>query len=85
MAALAQLYLSIEYANPDAEKTHANLAARYLTSAVQAVIPHAMIDVLLLGERLIGQTAETFLHRGTAADLILLSKDLSAPNSQQAD
>lgn len=77
MAALAQLYLGIEYASPSAEKTHANLAAGYLTSAVQAVIPHAMIDVLLLGERLIGQTAESFLHRGTAADLILLSNDLS--------
>ena len=76
IGALAQLYLAIEYTDPRAEKTHANLGAAYLTTAVKAVIPHAMIDVLLLGERLIGQTAETFLAHGTAADLITLSNDL---------
>ena len=78
IARLAQLYLGIEYTNPQAEKTHANLAAGYLTSAVRAVIPHAMIDVLLLGERLVGQTAESFLAHGTAADLVVLSNDLRA-------
>ena len=78
IAALAQLYLGIDYSTPLAEKTHANLAAGYLTSAVQAVVPHAMIDVLLLGERLIGQTAESFLAHGNAADLVLLSNNLSA-------
>lgn len=77
MAALAQLYLGIVYANPDAEKTHANLAAGYLANAVQGIIPHAMIDVLLTGERLIGRTAESFLHHGNAADIVPLSNDLS--------
>lgn len=77
IAALAQVYLSINYGSLHAEKSHANLAAGYLTSAVQAVVPHDMIDVLLEGQRLMGRTAEHFLRHGTAVDLVLLSDNLA--------
>lgn len=58
MTALAQVYLTIKYANGYATKTHANLAAGYLSSAVEACAPHNMPDVLMEGLRHMGSLAE---------------------------
>lgn len=54
---LTQLYLSIEYSDEHAARSHAHLVSGYLTSAVESVIPHDMADVLIEGVSLLGNAA----------------------------
>lgn len=54
---LTQLYLSIEYGDEYAVRSHAHLVSGYLTSAVDSVIPHDMADVLIEGVSLLGNAA----------------------------
>lgn len=61
MAALVQVYLAIDYASPHASKTHAHLAAGYLTGEVERIAPHNMPDVLMEGVRLMGRCADMLL------------------------
>jgi hypothetical protein len=53
-AALVRVYAAIDYGSPESSKTHAHLAAGYLTGEVERVVPHNMPDVLMEGARLIG-------------------------------
>ena len=69
LAALVAVYLAIDYSTEHATKTHANLAAGYLSDAVQSVIPHDMPDVLMEGVRLMGQSAQLFLVKSKSADI----------------
>ena len=77
MAALVQEYLGIDYSKPDAAKSHAQLAAEYLASAVQAAAPHDMADVLLEGQRLMGQCAQYILEHRKPNDIALLSERIA--------
>ena len=77
MTELVQVYLDIDYSNPDAEKSHAQLAAEYLASAVQAAAPHDMADVLLEGQRLMGQCAQCILKHRKPNDIVLLSEKIA--------
>ncbi len=77
MAALVQVYLGIDYSSPYATKSHARLAAGYLASAVQAVVPHDMADVLLEGQRLMGQSAQHLLIHGNPDDITTLSEKIA--------
>ena len=61
MAALVRVYLEIDYASAHASKTHAHLAAGYLTAEVERIVPHKMPDVLMEGVRLMGQCADMLL------------------------
>ena len=61
MASLVRVYIAIDYANPCASKTHAHLAAGYLTDEVDRIVPHNMPDVLMEGVRLMGQCADMLL------------------------
>lgn len=61
MVALCRIFLSIDYATEHASKTHAHLAAGYLSSAAQSVVPHNMPDVLMEGVRLMGEVAHLVL------------------------
>jgi hypothetical protein len=61
MAKLVRVYLAIDYASPHASKTHAHLAAGYLTGEVERIVPHNMPDVLMEGVRLMGQCADILL------------------------
>jgi hypothetical protein len=54
---LTQLYLSIEYGDAHAVRSHAHLVSGYMTSAVESIIPHDMADVLIEGVSLIGNAA----------------------------
>jgi hypothetical protein len=54
---LTQLYLSIEYSDEHAVRSHAHLVSSYLTSAVESVVPHDMADVLIEGVSLLGNAA----------------------------
>ncbi len=58
---LVRVYLAIDYASPHASKTHAHLAAGYLTGEVERIVPHNMPDVLMEGVRLMGQCADMLL------------------------
>ncbi len=61
IAELVRVYLAIDYASPHASKTHAHLAAGYLTGEVERIVPHNMPDVLMEGVRLMGQCADMLL------------------------
>ena len=77
MAALVRVYLGIDYSSSYASKSHAQLAAGYLASAVQAVVPHGMADVLLEGQRLMGQSAQYLLAHGDPNDIATLSEKIA--------
>lgn len=77
MAALVRVYLGIDYSSPHASKSHAQLAAGYLASAVQSAVPHGMADVLLEGQRLMGQSAQYLLAYGDPNDIATLSEKIA--------
>ena len=72
-----QVYLGIDYGRETAEKTHANLAAGYLGNAVQAVVGHGMTDVLMEGQRLMGQAALQFVMAGSTTNAAGLSDKIT--------
>ena len=78
MAELIRLYLSIDYSSPWAAKSDAYIAAGYLGSAVEAVLPHHMTDVLLQGQRLMGRSAQLFIASGSASDIATLGEKIAA-------
>src|SRR5262249_10612296 len=62
LAGLVRVYMAIDYANEHVDnKEHAQLAASYLTSAVEAVLPRNMTDIVMEGVRLMGRSAQRFL------------------------
>jgi hypothetical protein len=71
-ALLANIYLQIDYSNEHASKTHANLAASYLSEAVVSVFPHDMTDVVMEGLRLMGQHASLSCQVGKVTDAVPL-------------
>ena len=77
IGALVPVYLGIDYANSHAGKYHAQLAARYLANAVQAVVPHNLTDVLMEGQRILGGTAQQFLAAGEASYTAVLSEKVA--------
>ena len=77
MAALIQVYLRIDYSSPYATKSDAQLAAGYLTSAIEAVVPHDMADVLMEGQRLMGSSAQKILAHGDLNDIAVLSEKIA--------
>lgn len=77
MAALYQMYLGIDYSGLHITKSHANIAAGYLTTAIQDVIPHDMPDVLLEGQRLMGQSAQQLFNQGNPDDIAILSEKIA--------
>ena len=76
MVDLVKVYLDIDYSAPNAQKTHANLAASYLGSAVSSIIPHNMTDVLLKGQRCMGEAAINLFVRGRPSSRIILSEKI---------
>lgn len=58
---LTQLYLSIDYGDKHAIRSHAHLASSYLSSAVESILPHDMADVLMEGVSLLGNAARLIL------------------------
>ena len=76
MANLVQVYGEIDYASHYSHRTHAHLAAGYLSDAVKSVSPHNMADVLMEGVRLIGQSAHYFITRGESNDIVGLCNEI---------
>ncbi|MDD2272217.1 MAG: hypothetical protein PHP95_15760 [Desulfuromonadaceae bacterium] len=73
---LVDVYLDIDYGGRHDSKTHALLAAGYLSDAVKSIIPHNMPDMLMIGARLIGNVAALFLNRGRVNDISTLADSL---------
>ncbi|EDJ4875658.1 hypothetical protein ABVV01_001918 [Salmonella enterica] len=70
MSGLYGVYLSIEYIGRSRSKHHAMLAANYISSAVESVIPHNMADVMMEGVRLMGRNCVRALGYSNASDII---------------
>ena len=77
MAALVQVYLGIDYSSPYASQSHAHLAAVYLESAIDSVLPHNMADVLLEGQRLMGKSAQCLIAHGDKEYIVTLSEKIA--------
>jgi hypothetical protein len=77
IAALHRVYLKIDYSTLEVTKIHAAIAARYLSEAIQTVVPHDMADVLLEGQRLMGQSAQQIIIQGNPDDITTLSERIA--------
>lgn len=75
-AELASVYAAIDYAIPLASKTHAHLAAGYLSAEVEAIVAQNMSDVLMEGARLMGQCAGMLLHAEGPNGIVTLVQKL---------
>jgi hypothetical protein len=73
---LVLVYLKIEYVQEHTPKTHAQLAASYLSNAVQSVLPHNMPDVLMEGLQLMGNTAQNFLTNADVNDITTITEKI---------
>lgn len=60
---LTKLYLSIDYGDKHAIRSHAHLVSSYLSSAVESILPHDMADVLMEGVSLLGNAARLILSQ----------------------
>jgi hypothetical protein len=79
MASLVQVYMHIDYASEYVEsKEHAQLAASYLTGAVERVVPRNMADVVMEGVRLMGRSAQLFLAASNPKDIVTLTEKIAA-------
>lgn len=79
MAGLVQVYLDIDYASENVDsKQHAQLAASYLTGAVEGTLPRNMPDVVMEGVRLVGQSAQRFLAASNPNDIVILTEKIAA-------
>jgi len=79
IAGLVQVYMAIDYSNEYTQgEQHAQLAAGYLSTAVEAVLPHNMSDVLIEGVRLMGQCAQLFLQSSTPNEIVTLTGKIAA-------
>jgi hypothetical protein len=58
---LVRVYAQIDYGEVQSSKTHAHIAASYLTAEVERVVPHNMPDVLMEGVRAMGRCADYLL------------------------
>jgi hypothetical protein len=78
MAGLVRLFLRIDYSNSHATKSHAHLAAGYLSKAVEVIIPHDMADVLMEGQRLLGRSAQEILFKEGSDQIVALSEKIAS-------
>ncbi|HXV00796.1 MAG TPA: hypothetical protein VG166_09875 [Caulobacteraceae bacterium] len=69
-AALCSTYLGIDYAGMGRSKTHALIAAFYLSDAVQSVVAKDMPDVVMEGVRIMGTEAIAFICRSNPIDAV---------------
>jgi hypothetical protein len=74
---LTQLYLSIEYSDEHAIRSHAHLVSGYLTSAVESIVPYDMADVLIEGVSLLGNTARLIVAHDKPEYTVTISKKIA--------
>lgn len=64
------VYLKIEYPGRNRSKHHALLAAGYMGSAVESVIPHDMPDLMMEGIRLMGRASRLALDHTSPTEIV---------------
>jgi len=74
---LTQLYLTIEYGDEYATKSHAHLVSGYLTGAVESIIPHDMADVLIEGVTLLGTAAQQVVQHDKPEYVATISEKIA--------
>ena len=74
---LCLLFLTIDYSTIESTKTHANLAAAYLTGAVESIAPLNMTDVIMEGTRVMGNVAQAIINHGDISDVTTISKKIA--------
>ncbi|WP_423856393.1 DUF2254 family protein [Bordetella trematum] len=67
---LYRVYLKIEYPGRDRSKHHALLAAGYMGSAVESVVPHNMPDLMMEGIRLMGDASRLALDHTSPTEIV---------------
>lgn len=77
LAQLCHVYMDIDYATENAIKSHAHLAAEYLSGAIETVIPHNMPDVLMEGGRLLGEVAQLIVAKKDSVHVTTISEKLA--------
>jgi hypothetical protein len=71
MTRLCGVYMVIDY-GPGMSRTHPQLAAGYLSEAVQAAARHGLTDVVMQGVRWMGQAGLLFLQKGDPTEAAAL-------------
>lgn len=71
------VYLKIEYPRRDRSKHHALLAAGYMGSAVESVIPHNMPDLMMEGIRLMGRASRLALDHTGPTEIIGMTEKIA--------
>ncbi len=77
MSSLAAVYFEIDYSGDRQNKTHAHLATSYLMSALTAIVPHRMVDVMMEGVRLARGNAQRIVAMEGSNEVLLVVEDLS--------
>jgi len=78
ISSLHSVYLCIDYSGRDRTKHHALLAASYMGSAVESVIPHKMPDLMMEGIRLMGKAATLSLEHTAPTDIVGLAGKITS-------
>lgn len=71
------VYLKIEYPERDRSKHHALLAAGYMGSAVESVIPHNMPDLMMEGIRLMGRASRLALDHTGPTEIVGMAEKIA--------
>ncbi len=75
------LYFSIDYSTVAATKNHADLAITYLSKVIESIVPHALVDVLMSGIRVMGEMAIGIISQGELESVDKLSEKISLISS----
>lgn len=78
---LSLTYLSIDYLDGHALKTHAQLAAAYLEGELEAIAPHNMVDALMNGVRELGRVALAFVQHARPEEVVGLAQKIGTIGS----
>lgn len=77
MKKLCTLYLYIDYSNIMQVKTHANLAIAYLTDAIESIVPHGLVDIVITGIHLLGLIATKIIEQDDIEEITRISEKIS--------
>ena len=72
MAALVSVLCRIEYANDHDNKSHALLAASYLESAVEAILPSGLTDTVMRGVQAMGRSSGYLVQASASQEAVSL-------------
>lgn len=78
IARLYAVYLLIDYAGRSQSKHHASLAASYLGSAVESIVPYNMPDLMMEGIRLMGKASILSLDHAPPSEIVSIANKISA-------